>query len=260
MAVALDLVHVVAMGTWVGGLVLFGVLALRRVADEDVGAIGAAFSRVATVAMVALTVTGLGQSYRQLGGLSAITSTTYGRLLVVKVLLVAGMVAAGATNRAAIRRADAGAAGGRDLRVRLGRGLGIEVGLVVGVLALTSLLVNTVPGREQVAAPFAQQMTSQDYTLSITIDPAGRTGNEVHLYFNGPGLGSPPPQVEDATLQLSDPEKGVTGVVVPLERGGPNHFLAYDLAFPFPGRWSLAVTARFGEFTSVPFDTAVQIR
>jgi copper transport protein len=95
LAVPLDVVHILAMAFWLGGLttVLVG---LRTPAAE--GGIGVAqvrlFSTVALCSVSALVATGVYQAWRGLGSWGALTSTTYGRLLLVKVGAVVVILAA----------------------------------------------------------------------------------------------------------------------------------------------------------------------
>jgi copper transport protein len=95
LAVPLDVVHILAMAFWLGGLatVLVG---LRTPAGD--GGIGVApvrrFSTVAMCSVSALVATGVYQAWRGLGSWGALTSTTYGRLLLVKVGAVVVILAA----------------------------------------------------------------------------------------------------------------------------------------------------------------------
>ncbi|MPY96098.1 MAG: hypothetical protein GEV08_24465, partial [Acidimicrobiia bacterium] len=255
LAVAADLVHVAAAGTWLGGLVLL-VLALRRAAGAQVLVVARGFSRLAAVAVVALAVSGSAQAWRQLGGLAALSSTTYGRLLVAKVVLVGLMVAAGALNRASLGDR---AAGGDGLRRRVGRGAGGEVALGMVVLVVTSLLVNSPPGREALDRPFSANVAAAEHDLSVTVGPADLEGNEVHLIFTARAPGGGVLQVDEAGLHLASAEREVAALEVPLQRAGPGHFVAYDVDFPFAGEWELEVTARFGEFTRERFAATVDI-
>jgi copper transport protein len=86
LAVTLDTVHILSMSLWLGGLatVLVGLRALTRAGGIDVRAVGR-FSTLAFSCVAALTATGVYQAWRGLGSWSALTDTTYGRLLLVKI-------------------------------------------------------------------------------------------------------------------------------------------------------------------------------
>ncbi|WP_042415664.1 copper resistance CopC/CopD family protein [Streptacidiphilus anmyonensis] len=112
LAVTLDTVHILSMSLWLGGLatVLVGLRALTRAGGIDVRAVGR-FSTLAFWCVAALTATGVYQAWRGLGSWSALTDTTYGRLLLVKIGAVLVILGAAWMSRRwlALLRADASA-------------------------------------------------------------------------------------------------------------------------------------------------------
>ncbi|WP_086766376.1 copper resistance CopC/CopD family protein [Streptomyces bobili] len=97
-AMPVDIVHLVAVATWLGGLCAL-LVALYR-GDTPVGLPAVRrFSQVAFGSVVALVVTGVYQSWRQLGSWSAFTETRYGQLLIIKIGLVALLVGIAWTSR-----------------------------------------------------------------------------------------------------------------------------------------------------------------
>ncbi|MFD6873341.1 MULTISPECIES: copper resistance protein CopC [unclassified Streptomyces] len=86
-AMPADILHLLAVAAWLGGLTAL-LVALYKVPDIERDAVRR-FSKVAFVSVVVLVVTGVYQSWRQLGSWSALTGTSYGRLLIIKVGLVA---------------------------------------------------------------------------------------------------------------------------------------------------------------------------
>ncbi len=93
-AMPVDVVHLLAVATWLGGLTALLVALYRAPVETPVGRDAVRrFSRLAFGSVVTLAVTGVYQSWRQLGSWSAFTDTRYGQLLLVKIALVAVMVA-----------------------------------------------------------------------------------------------------------------------------------------------------------------------
>ncbi|MET8486646.1 copper resistance protein CopC [Streptomyces tendae] len=93
LAMPVDVVHLIAVATWLGGLTALLVALYRGPADTPVPALAVSrFSRVAFGSVIALVVTGTYQSWRQLGSWTAFTDTRYGQLLLVKIGLVAVLV------------------------------------------------------------------------------------------------------------------------------------------------------------------------
>ncbi|MFD5522107.1 copper resistance CopC/CopD family protein [Streptomyces sp. NPDC127066] len=97
-AMVSSVLHLLAMAVWLGGLAAL-LAALHRPAEPVPPAVVTRFSRLALTSVVVLAVTGVYQSWRGLGSWDALTSTSYGRLLVVKVVLVALLLAGAAFSR-----------------------------------------------------------------------------------------------------------------------------------------------------------------
>ncbi|MGA4840888.1 copper resistance CopC/CopD family protein [Streptomyces sp. G45] len=90
LAMPVDVLHLLAVAAWLGGLAAL-LLCLYRAPHIDAAAVRR-FSQVAFGSVVALAVTGLYQSWRQVGSWTALVETGYGQLLMVKVGLVAVLV------------------------------------------------------------------------------------------------------------------------------------------------------------------------
>ncbi|MFF7648733.1 copper resistance protein CopC [Streptomyces sp. NPDC007983] len=97
LAMPVDVIHLVAVGVWVGGLASLAVTLRAGVPIERAAV--ARFSRLAFGSVIALVLTGLYQSWRQVGSWKALTGTDYGRVLLVKVGLVAVLVGIAAVSR-----------------------------------------------------------------------------------------------------------------------------------------------------------------
>ncbi len=87
LAMPADILHMLAVATWLGGLSAL-LVALHKVPGIERSAVRR-FSGVAFVSVGVLAVTGVYQAWRQTGSWSALTGTEYGRLLLLKVALVA---------------------------------------------------------------------------------------------------------------------------------------------------------------------------
>ncbi|MFC9950105.1 copper resistance CopC/CopD family protein [Streptomyces prasinus] len=113
LAMPVDVVHLLAVAAWLGGLTALLVALYRAPADTAVDTAAVQrFSRLAFGSVIALVVTGIYQSWRQLGSWSAFTDTRYGQLLLFKIGLVAVMVGiAYASRRWTARLAEPGTPG-----------------------------------------------------------------------------------------------------------------------------------------------------
>ncbi|MBD9736031.1 CopD family protein, partial [Streptomyces sp. H28] len=99
-AMPVDVLHLLAVAAWLGGLTTLLVALYRAPADTPVGPDAVRrFSRIAFGSVIALVLTGIYQSWRQLGSWSAFTDTRYGQLLLAKIVLVAVLVGIAALSR-----------------------------------------------------------------------------------------------------------------------------------------------------------------
>lgn len=136
--------HVTAAGIWIGGLfcVLFaGVPAVKRHAeDAEEGGLApmvAAFSRVAVVAVVLLAASGGANAWVRLEALAELWTTVWGRALLVKLAVVAGVMAMGFYNWRVVRPALAESPRPGLLTLPAF----VELALAAAALAATSWLV-----------------------------------------------------------------------------------------------------------------------
>ncbi|HEX6286473.1 MAG TPA: CopD family protein, partial [Acidimicrobiia bacterium] len=98
---SLDVVHVLAAGIWVGGIVGLLVLTVRRRRRLEQGSMATTivrFSSVATLAIVSVAAAGFGMSLLIIDSIADYVTTDWGRLLLLKVALVAIAVGLGAYN------------------------------------------------------------------------------------------------------------------------------------------------------------------
>lgn len=139
--------HVVAAGSWVGGLLcllLAGLPALREHGSADAvsgpglaGMVGA-FSRVAQVAVALLLATGAVKVWIHAESLSDLWTTAWGRSLLVKDLVVAGVLALGFYNWRFVRPVLEHSSGfGRIRNPAM-----VELLLGVAAVAVTAYLVS----------------------------------------------------------------------------------------------------------------------
>ena len=148
-----DVVHLLAAGAWLGGLLALARPVWASAAQDDHESTHrslARFAGVGTAAVALLVLTGLINSWLLIGfdRLPALWTSLYGRLLLIKLGLFGLMLALAASNRfrltPALRR---GLVGGRtalaigDLR----RSLALETAAALGILGLVAWLGTLAP-------------------------------------------------------------------------------------------------------------------
>ncbi|MEU9149412.1 copper resistance protein CopC [Streptomyces sp. NPDC048417] len=99
LAMTSSVLHLLAMALWLGGLTALLTTLYRATATPLPAVVVTRFSRVAFASVTVLVVTGVYQSWRGLGSWQALTDTTYGRLLLVKLIAVTLLLAAASQSR-----------------------------------------------------------------------------------------------------------------------------------------------------------------
>ncbi len=224
-SVPLDVLHFAAAGVWLGGLAVLVSPAGRSVPTRR-------WSTVAAVSVGVVAVTGVGSSLFQLGAPRGLWETDYGRLLLAKVALVSLMVGLGWVNRRHLAELTARA----GVALRRVRG---ETVAGVAVLAITGVLVSTVPATDALARPFSGSTTIGTVDATFTVDPARVGTNQIHIIFTTSSGG--PAEVDAAELTVTGP--GVEPARVRLPPITTSHFTTADASFGRPGTWTLNLVA-----------------
>jgi copper transport protein len=100
-----DAAHLSAMAVWLGGLVVLVTLLLPRANARELAGILPVWSSWALLAVVVLALTGTAQAVIEVGTVSALFSTGYGRLVLAKAVLLAVVVAVAWFSRRIVARA-----------------------------------------------------------------------------------------------------------------------------------------------------------
>ena len=148
-AVPIDTLHILGAGGWIGTLLLIvtaGLPAVMRGNAADRGRTVAllinTFSPLALIFAGTAALTGLVSAWTQLGAASALWTTRYGQVLLIKLGLVVLLIGAGAYNSYRVRPALGDELGGPRIR----RTATVELLIAALVLAVTAVLVATPTG------------------------------------------------------------------------------------------------------------------
>jgi copper transport protein len=260
-SIVADTVHIGAAAVWVGGLVVLAGFLLRLANEHELGAILPEWSRWAALAVSVLLLAGLLQAVVEIGPLDALVTTSYGRLLLVKVGLVAVVIAVASYSRRLVRmRLGASRPGAMRAAVAA------EAVLLAGVLVMSSMLVQTTPGRTEAAAPpeqvaagyFSTTVDSELYQLEVQVEPTEVGSNTFHLYAYTPD-GGEPQLVEEWRATAALPPAGIEPIEVPLLPLTDNHAFG-EAALSVAGDWVLRLTVRVSEIDQASVEVTVPIR
>ncbi|MFE9930372.1 copper resistance CopC/CopD family protein [Streptomyces sp. NPDC005533] len=338
-AMPADILHLLAVATWLGGLAAL-LVALHKVPGIERAAVRR-FSTVAFVSVLVLAVTGVYQSWRQLGSWSALTGTDYGQLLLVKVGLVAvllgiaylsrkwtarladtpeapGATPAEVTGRGDVsRETDSAAVDGSDVsretepvtvpadperaaqlarqraaresarekqvrdadphRAGLRRSVLTEAGIAVILLAVTTVLTSTEPGRTveqeagrgsagatavpdravKITLPFDTGGQNGKGSVRLELDP-GRVGaNTLHLWADS-GDGKPF-DLPEIKVAFTLPAKDIGPLPLVPDQAAPGHWTSSGVQLPLAGEWRIDVTVRTSDIDQTTVQKTVKI-
>jgi copper transport protein len=249
-----DVIHVAGAAVWIGGLVALLVIAFgatRDLADEDrtrtLAPVVGRFSDVATVAIAAIVISGVYRSWVEVQALRGLTETSYGRVLLTKVIAFLPILALGAINNLIVKprmlASDTAATS------RLKRFVTIEVAIGAVVVALTALLVNIAPARTAlgIEGPFIRDIAVGEDKLNVIVDPNEAGENIVHLTLMDPdGL---PEKVRNMRVSFRLPVEDIGPLRPKARKLGPGHYAVQGRELSIAGEWRFQVEIMYDRFT-----------
>ena len=249
--IAVQWVHVVASGCWLGGLAAL-LLGVRGVASEITSSAVRRFSTMAGVAIVMVAATGIWRSVNELASWNDLTTTVYGRALLAKAAILLVLGALGALNRwhSVVRAA-------LDLRP-LRRAGGAELVLALAALvAAATLGASPPPAAGQVLPGLSASGTDFSTTVRASLSAASDQPGPNRFVVRVADYDSKQPvAAAEVTLHftpLDDPDVPSTSLALAPAPDGTYVGSGANLAFD--GRWRVGVRVQQkGTSTEVPLD------
>jgi copper transport protein len=242
-SVVIDAIHLASMSVWLGGLVMLVAFLLPKANERELGAILPIWSRWAATAVSALIVAGTVQALIEVSSFHGLVSSTYGRLILVKVALAVCVLGVAWYSRRLVRARTAESRPGGLRRIVFA-----ELAITAVVLGVTAALVQIAPPRTAEAAESAststtvtKTLTSSTMAMQVDIFPATVGNNSLHLYAYTPD--NKPLTVVEWTATAALPAKGIEPIPIPLLRITDFHAIG-DIALPAAGEWTFKFTAR----------------
>jgi copper transport protein len=247
LSVPIDMLHVLSMAAWLGGLLMLVGAVLPRREPDELHEVLPRFSSVAFVAVTVLAASGTYSAFRGIGTVDAIFTTTYGWLVVAKVLLLAAIVSVAQLSRRLVRRrtvayAMTAAALEEDVDVaddidteRLRRAVFVEALIALVVLGVASVLVSEPRGKEALAQSRRSPVSAvapltSSSSIEVTVSPGTHGPVTVTATLSD---GSAPKSIT-ATATQNSAQIGPLPVTLRREGAG-----VYDgsVTLPVAGRW-----------------------
>lgn len=255
LALGAEGLHLLAMASWVGGLLCFATVFWRAgaagTADPEAERLVVAipaFSRLAVLAIGILGVSGLVLARLHLAAWGELLDTAYGRWVAAKVVVFAAMLGLGAWHQwgveSRLRRAltlgatGAGAVSLFRRSVRIEAALGIAALGLAGALGVTAPPSPAAPPAASAEAPgFTHERVLDEARVRLEITPLRPGPNAIRLTVTDPA-GRPLADATAAMVQVTPADAGVGAVTFPLDRAAPGVFIAPSAVLGLVGRWS----------------------
>ena len=260
LAVALDLLHILGAGVWVGGLLQLA-LSLRqarilpakqRANFNRVMALN--FSVVAAGAVGAVMASGGFLAWKHVGNWTSLFGTAYGRTLLAKSALALPAFAAASINLLVIKTRlasiDSKSEGDTPPRaqVRFRRLVQIEAIFALLVLVAAGLLTDLQRGRD---APLATGNAStleltqdaDDLTITLTLDPALVGQNRFDVYITD-ASGQPVEDAQEVSLRFTFLGQSIGAASAEANPTGDGHYQVDGSYLSLVGPWQVEASIR----------------
>ena len=226
--IAVDAVHLAAISLWIGGLLMFAFGTSTWLTDPDADRLVRRFSLAAMIGVPVIVITGVAQTLKLAGSLEDISSTSWGRTLLVKVAVVTVLVAIGGVSQWLLRN---------DGPASLKHNVLVEALIGISVVGLAAALVALPPQAVAASKVFTTTLTQSGVIADVTVTPGHVGQNEIHLVITPPG-GSIEP-VASTTVQ-AQPSDGTAATPATLVVLGPNHYTG-TITLATAGDWTLQI-------------------
>lgn len=252
LAVVVDGLHLWSLSVWIGGIITLALAwkVLVRVDAQvhDIHVVNR-FSRLATVAMPATAISGFVSAVIITGGITSMFENRYGRILLLKIAVVAVIVVIGALARRVLIKTGAFA---------IRRAILLEAVLALAVFALSVGLVVTPPDGIDTSATSVHSATlvQDDVVVDMTISPTRVGPAEVHVILSPP-QGSLDP-MQNVALSLTSMSDSDNVVIVDMIEVGPNHWSGF-VEIPSGGQWQATADVTRNDGTMLRYQTEVKV-
>jgi copper transport protein len=249
-----DWLHLIGMTFWLGGLVyLFtGIRHLQRSENLQRGrlisVLTSQFSINAIIFVSLIGLTGLYSAYLRVGTWSALFTSLYGHVLLIKQIVVAGLLMIAATNLLVIsprlkRESQQNGFVGTIVG-RFGKILILELTFAGLLLASVSFLTYIPPAKNvSLNADLTGKTQVDDLSINITISP-GRVGQNTFTLNVMTSEGHPLHAAKEVLLRFTPKQRNFPPSDLELVGAGDGNFLAKGAYLSLPGNWQVQAIVR----------------
>jgi copper transport protein len=255
LAITAVFLHAVSLAFWIGALLPLAVL-LRTSGSEAIIPLQR-FSRAIPFAIAALLASGALLAVVQLQSVNALWSTDYGRLLAIKLALVAMLLAFALLNRIVLTSRVT--AGSQAALGAMRRSILSELALVAIILGVVGLWRFTPPPRLLPSNDdsFFTHIHTEKLMANVTISPVRAGAVDIVVQLEMPD--ERPLIAKALTVSLANPGLGIEPLQVEalVTKDGDWHA---HVAAPVAGRWSLGLGVLISDFDRLNVEAPILIK
>ena len=261
--IILDYVHNLLASVWIGGVIFFGFVLLPTLASLDgiqkakvTLAILPRYSGMITIALGILIITGPTLLWFLESDVASLTNSTYGSLIIAKIMLAIVLIGFGAFYQFKIQRqAERNLKSGKTFTFnKLSKPLKAEAMVGIALLGVVALLVNSsLPAGEiqtvdaqGITLGFSSTLFSEQAKFDVSVIPLGVGPNTISVLVSNVS-GEPLPDISGLKIKVSNPQRNIAPIEISItelkSNDGTTRYEG-DTTFGFAGTWEIEVEAQ----------------
>jgi copper transport protein len=261
--IILDYVHNLLASVWIGGVIFFGFVLLPTLASLDgiqkakvTLAMLPRYSGMITIALGILIITGPTLLWFLESDVASLTNSTYGYLIIAKIMLAIVLIGFGAFYQFKIQRqAERNLKSGKTFTFnKLSKPLKAEAMVGIALLGVVALLVNSsLPAGEiqtvdaqGITLGFSSTLFSEQAKFDVSVIPLGVGPNTISVLVSNVS-GEPLPDISGLKIKVSNPQRNIAPIEISItelkSNDGTTRYEG-DTTFGFAGTWEIEVEAQ----------------
>ncbi|MFY9299582.1 MAG: CopD family protein [Candidatus Nitrosotenuis sp.] len=257
--IAIDYVHNLLASVWIGGIIFFGFIILPSLSNLETGKKETLalttipkFSSMILISLGILVVTGPTLLWFLEDDVTLLSQSPYGLLIVAKIAIASAMITLGGYDQIRIQKIGEKnlATGNIAIHKKLQKSLRIEAVLGILLLGSVALLTNTSMPTGQMQEATAQQTSymfrttefAENTMFDVSIDPLTSGSNTISVSVLDMER-NPPSDLEKVKVKVSNPQKNIAPIQVPVEKIKDSSAYRGDITFGFSGKWNIEIEA-----------------
>ena len=261
--IILDYVHNLLSSIWIGGVIFLGFVVLPsitkldgNVRDKITISLIPRFSGMIIIALGILIITGPTLLWFLDSNVSSLTDSTYGKLIIVKIVIASIMIAFGGYYQIKFVNQAKNDLKSTSVFKKLQKPLRFEACLGIVLLAVVALLVNSsLPAgeiqsvsAEQGINGFESSLFSENARFDVSVVPVGIGTNQISVIVSGLD-DQPLSDISTVKIKVSNPSRNIAPIealVTENQVSGQQVITKYsaESTFSFAGTWQIELEAQ----------------